>query len=142
MKKAAKKKVNGSSHRIDVDQARLFFEKEGKEYVIDLLPIDDTVVVTLALERLHQLVKNSKDPYVRAEWIRAGRPKKVNAPIAVRAISEAMNKPLGEVLGVWKKMSKDERKKLSEDPVVIRARKQLEMPHDPRPTDLLLDIFG
>ena len=127
---------------IDIEQAKLFFTRQGKEYIIDLLPIDDTNVIRLALERMHQLVKNAKDPYKRADWIKAGRPKAVKAPIVVRAISETSNRPIGEVLDVWRKLSKAERKTLSEDPIVVAARKRLETPANPKPTNTYLDIFG
>lgn len=142
------KKANGkkrpikTSYRVDIDQARLFWSRDGKEYIHDLLPIDDTVVVDLALQALYQKVKNAKDPYERADWIKAGSPKKINAPIVVRAIAEASNRPLGEVMATWKKLTKQEKEKLKADPLVIMNIKQLETPTDPRATDAFLDTFG
>ena len=139
--KPAKKPVKSSYH-IDIDGAILHFSKDGQDYSIPLLPIDDTVVVDLALQALYSKVKTAKDPYEKADWIKSGSPKKVNAPIIVQAISEASNRPVGEVLATWRKMSKQEKTAISKDPVVIAAKLKLETPTDPRATDTYLDIFG
>ena len=136
------KPAKSPSPRFDIERASLFFERDGRTYKIDLLPIDDSVIVRLALERIYQLVRRSRDPLTKSDWIKSGRPKNIQAPNIVKAISHASNRPIGEVLTVWRKLSKDEKKKLAADPVVIASLKRLETPHNPQPTDLYLDIFG